>query len=431
VEERWDFFISYTSADRAWAEWIAWELESATYKVLFQAWDFVPGSHWTSRMGDGIARADRTLAILSHAYLKSVYGRAEWEAAYRADPNGFTRKLIPVRVEDCPRPDLLDGVVSFDLFDQAPDAAQRWLLDHIRVALTGRAKPTRPPAFPTTRTLTPPQQPSPTAAPTFPPQVPTPPAHRPVQGTLRTTLTGHTKEVGSVVFSPDGATLATASYDRSVRLWDLATREQTATLTGHTGPMVSVVFSPDGATLATASADMSVRLWDLATREQTATLTGHTGPVRSVVFSPDGATLATASWDETVRLWDLATRTHTATLAGHTAGVWSVVFSPDGATLATASWDETVRLWDLATRTHTATLAGHTAGVWSVVFSPDGATLATASYDETVRLWDLATREQTATLTGHTDWVWSVVFSPDGATLATASHDTVRLWDLL
>jgi signal recognition particle receptor subunit beta len=145
---RWDFFISYTAADLAWAEWIAWELEAAGYQVLFQKWDFVPGSHWTTRMREGIHGAERTLAILSPAYLTSVYGQAEWAAAYRADPRGFTRKLIPVRVQDCQRPELLAGVVSFDLFDCPADTARRRLLNKIAEALSGRAKPSTAPAFP-------------------------------------------------------------------------------------------------------------------------------------------------------------------------------------------------------------------------------------------------------------------------------------------
>ena len=176
---RWDFFISYTAADQAWAEWIAWQLESAGYRVLFQAWDFVPGSHWTTRMRAGIAGSERTLTVLSQTYLQSVFGQAEWQAAYRADPQGFSRKLVPVRVEDCERPDLLGEVVSFDLFGYPEDAARRWLLDRINVVLAGRAKPPTAPAFPGPAPPAtvlhpdppppqPPQQAPPPTAPAFP-----------------------------------------------------------------------------------------------------------------------------------------------------------------------------------------------------------------------------------------------------------------------
>jgi len=77
----WDFFISYTQADRPRAEWIAWTLEEDGRRILVQAWDFVPGTNCIQRMQEGARDADRTIAILSDEYLKSVYGGAEWLAA--------------------------------------------------------------------------------------------------------------------------------------------------------------------------------------------------------------------------------------------------------------------------------------------------------------------------------------------------------------
>lgn len=145
---QWHFFISYTALNRDWAEWIAWQLEAAGYRVLIQAWDFVPGAHWMSRMTDGVRGSERVLVVLSHAYLESVYGRAEWESAFQQDPGGFTRKVIPIRVEDCPRPVLLDRVVSFDLFDVPSDQAKDRLLAKIFAALEGREKPATEPLFP-------------------------------------------------------------------------------------------------------------------------------------------------------------------------------------------------------------------------------------------------------------------------------------------
>lgn len=176
-EPKWDIFISYAAVDREWAEWIAWQVEDAGYQVLLQAWDFVPGSHWTTRMGEGTTNTGRTLAILSSAYLESVYGRAEWEAAYRADPQGLRRKLIPIRVEECDRPGLLGGIVSIDVFDCAEDVARRRLLDAILEAEAGRAKPATPPGFPGRGApaasplklrLIPPRMPPPATAPRFP-----------------------------------------------------------------------------------------------------------------------------------------------------------------------------------------------------------------------------------------------------------------------
>jgi hypothetical protein len=166
-EPRWDFFVSYTSADRKWAEWIAWQLETTGYRVLVQAWDFIPGSNWATGMHEGIAGARRTIAVLSEAYLNSVYGRQEWQAAVAADPLGFAGKLVPIRIADCDRPGLLGQIVSFDLFGLSEDAAAARLTEQTAILRAGRAKPDAAPAFPASPTLDP-QHTSPVTAPAFP-----------------------------------------------------------------------------------------------------------------------------------------------------------------------------------------------------------------------------------------------------------------------
>ncbi len=247
-----------------------------------------------------------------------------------------------------------------------------------------------------------------------------------LEGKELQTLKGHSDGINSVVFSPDGKTIVSASDDKTIKLWSFE-GEELQTFKGHSVGVNSVVFSPDGKTIASASWDSTVKLWSIEGKELS-TLTGHVGSVKSVVFSPNGKTIASASRDKTLKLWSVESKP-LHTLKGHTDGVFSVVFSPDGKTIASASSDETVKLWSVEGKL-LHTFMGHTAPVFSVAFSPDDKTIASASPDETVKLWSVEGK-LLHTLKGHTDWVNSVAFSPDGKTLASASKDkTIKLWSV-
>ncbi|MER5749146.1 AAA family ATPase [Streptomyces sp. NPDC002088] len=271
-----------------------------------------------------------------------------------------------------------------------------------------------------------------------------------VNAPLATPLLGHTGAVYLTSFSPSGKVLATASYDRTVRLWDVADPSHPVPLgkplTGHTSWVSSAVFSPDGHTLASAGDDGTVRLWNVTDpshpRPLHAPLTGHGGTIYLLAFSPDGHTLATADENHTVHLWDMtdpSRPTALDTLTGHTGAVRSLAFSPDGRTLATGGDDSTIRLWNTADPRHPKSirpvLTGHDGTVHSVAFSPDGRTLASGGTDDTIRLWDVTDPDRAAALggplTGHTGPIWSVAFSPDGSMLAAASADsTASLWNV-
>jgi hypothetical protein len=145
VDDRVDFFVSYTGCDHAWAVWMAWILEDAGYRVLVQAWDFGVGAHFVAEMHRAVQRADRTIAVLSQAYQASPFATREWQAAFADDPEGLRRKLLLARVEGCPREGLLRQVVSVDLFGVDRGTARDRLLASARGV---RGKPDREPPFP-------------------------------------------------------------------------------------------------------------------------------------------------------------------------------------------------------------------------------------------------------------------------------------------
>ncbi len=243
-------------------------------------------------------------------------------------------------------------------------------------------------------------------------------------------LRGHTGGVDSVAFRPDGKQIASASFDGTVRIWDVASGKTIHTLEGHGRRVESVAFSPDGKRIASAGADQTVKVWDTDSGKVALTLEGHTDEVTSVAFSPDGRSLASASRDRTVKVWDAATGKVALTLKGHADEVTSVAFSPVGHRIASASRDETVKIWDLPGSQETRALKGHSGWVLSVAFSPDGKHIASAGSDQSVKVWDCETGQQTRTLFGHNGSVMSVAFSPDGKRIASGLADgSVKLWD--
>ena len=253
---------------------------------------------------------------------------------------------------------------------------------------------------------------------------------------LNLTWQAHTAAVQALAFSPDEQTLATGSWDGTIKLWNLE-NGALLWLGQHAGSIHRLVFTPDGRALVSGGDDAAIQLWDISSGKHLQTLSGQSSAVYALACSPDGSLLACGSFDGSIRLWQMqgaqAAQPGTATrlLTGHSGLVWSVVFAPDGRTLASGSFDRTVKLWDVESLKIRETLTGHTAPVNALAWSPDGSLLASGSRDQMIWLWDVERGNYRMALHGHTAIVHDLVFTPDSRSLLSGSEDgTIRVWDV-
>jgi RNA polymerase sigma factor (sigma-70 family) len=220
----------------------------------------------------------------------------------------------------------------------------------------------------------------------------------------------------------------------------------------------SLVFSPDGKTLAAGTSPQDrrglelapgglIETWDVNAGKATASFKGHRGYVQAVAYSPDGTRLISASryptgspprevWKGELKLWDVASGKEQAALEGNTGQVWSVAFSPDGNLAASGDDDGVVRLWDVGQGKEVASLPGHKGAVYALAFSPDGKWLVSGAGDRNgervpgeLKVWDVATRKEMPALTGHGEPVVALAFDRGGTKLASAdTGGVVKLW---
>jgi WD40 repeat protein len=301
------------------------------------------------------------------------------------------------------------------------------------------------------------------------------------------TFEGHEASIKTSKFSPDGAQIVTASWDKTARIWNVSNGEIAAVLAGHTAPVNIAIYSKDGRYIATGSDDQTINIWNAKTYQLHCTLEGHSGIVGLAEFSADNSLLITAngdiypeegeSVDTNAKVWNVDTGELVFTLTDHTEAISCAKFSPDGTTIATGSLDGSVKIWssqtgnclftflhfedddkdkgstivlefspdgtqlavggganvafwDVIGRKLLSTFRAHISNINSVSFSPDGSLLATSSLDKSAAVWDAQTSEEISRLEGHKASVTSAIFSLDSRSVLTTSMDAkAKLWE--
>ncbi|XP_071323101.1 sperm-associated antigen 16 protein [Trachinotus anak] len=248
-------------------------------------------------------------------------------------------------------------------------------------------------------------------------------------GQMLLTGEGHSDWLSGCSFHPDGSQLATTSGDTTVRLWDFSQGSCVLTLSSHSQPTWGCSFHSCSHFLASCSADKTAKLWDLNRRSCCFTLRRHTASVNSVCFLPFSNLLLTCSADKTLALWDARLGICTTTLHGHLHPCNHAASSLAGDVIASCDSHGVINLWDIRKpASAVATVDAGPQGANQAAFSPSGKMLAVASSDRLVRLVEVDSFV-VSSLSGHSDSVQSVKFDHSGETVMSAGSDgMINMW---
>lgn len=233
----------------------------------------------------------------------------------------------------------------------------------------------------------------------------------------------------ATAFSPGGTSLAIASPDQKIKLFEIPSGRLLRYLSEPLGQVSALAFSSNRQILAVGG-DRLIQIWHLDKDRLTLQLSGHQGDIGALAITLDNQALISASSDRTIKVWNLKTGQIVRTLVGHQKAVTSLAFNRDGTQLVSGSRDRMVKIWNWQTGKHLLNLEGHSGGITSLCFSSDGVPLlASGSSDGSINIWHLGRKELVNILVEHTQAVSSLCFSPSGQHLVSGSEDkTLKVW---
>ena len=275
------------------------------------------------------------------------------------------------------------------------------------------------------------------------PQLAIPLASTPSNWTCIHTLDAHTEAVASLAIGPDNLFLASASWDRNLKLWDMATGNLVSPTAGHSQGILAVVFL-DRYRLATSSFDRTIKIWLLEPDEAgymnlrlDRSLTEHKGSIHALALARQRQILISGSYDQTIKQWDLATGKILKSSSDDSGVIYAITVNEATQVIASAGGDGRIALWQLETGSQLACLTGNISSVESLAISPEGLILAAGCVDGHIRLWQLEPNlygagqqfQPIRILNAHAGPVKSLLFNPDGQTLLSGGGDgTIKTW---
>jgi len=244
-------------------------------------------------------------------------------------------------------------------------------------------------------------------------------------------LTGHSNRVNTIAISPDNKYVASGSNDKTIRIWNVLTKQKITALSGFANNIGGVAFSPDGKWLVGSSWDFQVKVWDAKTWKLSYTLPGNTDYVSNVCFSLDGKYLASCNASGQIFIWNTADFQIVKIISADGIDLMSIGFSADSKNIVAGGADNTIRVWSISNWDLIQVLYEHAQSVTALAFSANGKYMASGSKDKFINIWDTKNWSVQRVLHGHNQSVWSLAFSPDSKYLISGGFDKkLILWDL-